>query len=84
MEVKYPILEWRMGIRQFGISDLGCPRMEEVLRAPAAHGVSNVSIIASQLDISIPASRYRIAPRLNVAALQTNRKLRNPVTKITN
>ena len=39
MEVKYPILEWRMGIRQFGISDLGCPRMEEVLRAPAAHGV---------------------------------------------
>ena len=41
MEVKYPILEWRMGIRQFGISDLGCPRMEEVLRAPAAHGVSS-------------------------------------------
>ena len=42
MEVKYPILEWRMGIRQFGISDLGCPRMEEVLRAPAAHGVSSI------------------------------------------
>ena len=32
----------RMGIRQFGISDLGCPRMEEVLRAPAAHGVSSI------------------------------------------
>ena len=45
MEVKYPILEWRMGIRQFGISDLGCPRMEEVLRAPAAHGVSSKKFV---------------------------------------
>ena len=25
-----------------GSSDLGCPRMEEVLRAPAAHGVSSI------------------------------------------
>ena len=24
-----------------GSRDLGCPRMEEVLRAPAAHGVSS-------------------------------------------
>ena len=43
MEANYPILEWRIGLRQFGISDLGCPRMEEVLRAPAAHGVSSLS-----------------------------------------
>ena len=41
MEANYPILEWRIGLRQSGISDLGCPRMEEVLRAPAAHGVSS-------------------------------------------
>ena len=25
-----------------GSRDLGCPRMEEVLRAPAAHGVSSI------------------------------------------
>ena len=29
------------GLRQIGISDIGCPRMEEVLRAPAVHGVSS-------------------------------------------
>ena len=33
MEVNYPILEWRIGLRQFG--------WKEVLRAPAAHGVSS-------------------------------------------
>ena len=27
--------------RESGISDLRCPRMEEVLRAAAAHGVSS-------------------------------------------
>ena len=27
-----------------GSRDLGCPRMEEVLRAPAAHGVSSLYI----------------------------------------
>ena len=41
MEAKYSILEWRNGLRQSGISDAGCPRMEEVLRAAAAHGVSS-------------------------------------------
>ena len=42
MEANYPILERRIELRQSGISDLGCPRMEEVLRAPAAHGVSSL------------------------------------------
>ena len=56
MEVKYPILEWRMGIRQFGISDLGCSRMEEVLRAPAAHGVSTDvdGVVVSSPDRNSP------------------------------
>ena len=44
MEAKYSILEWRNGLSQSGISDAGCPRMEEVLRAPAAHGVSSYVI----------------------------------------
>ena len=34
MEAKYTILEWRNGLRQSGISGAGCPRMEEVPRAP--------------------------------------------------
>ena len=41
MEANYPILEWRIGLRQSGISDLGCPRMEEVLRASAANDASS-------------------------------------------
>ena len=47
MEANYSILEWRIGLRQFGISDLGCPRMEEVLRAPAEHGVSSYLLITT-------------------------------------
>ena len=29
---------------------LGCPRMEEVLRAPAAHGVSSINILKIQIS----------------------------------
>ena len=55
MEAKYSILEWRNGLRQSGISDAGCPRMEEVLRAPAAHGVSSFKnpLLVPDLDLDL-------------------------------
>ena len=38
------------GLRDPGISDLRCPRMEEVLRAPAAHGVSSIGTVRTLLS----------------------------------
>ena len=31
-----------------GSRDLGCPRMEKVLRAPAAHGVSSLGYLKTE------------------------------------
>ena len=45
MEANYPILEWRIGLRQSG--------WKEVLRAPAAHGVSS--------NIIVPAGGFTAA-----------------------
>ena len=36
-----PTFRVTYGLRDPGISDLRCPWMEEVLRAPAEHGVSS-------------------------------------------
>ena len=44
LDLKYQYPGVTHGLRESGISGLGCRRTEEVLRAPAAHGVSKLCV----------------------------------------
>ena len=52
MEANYPILEWRIGLRQSG--------WKEVLRAPAAHGVSSIYIYIETLEWTEACHNVRV------------------------